>query len=67
MTTGENDPRVDPYDSRKMIARLQAASAAPYPILLWQKPGQGHGIFNSYAQRVADTIAELTWFDGQLR
>ncbi len=67
MTTGENDPRVDPYNSRKMIARLQAASAAPYPILLWQKPGQGHGIFNSYAQRVADTVATLTWFDSQLR
>lgn len=67
MMTGENDPRVDPYNSRKMIARLQAASAAPYPILLWQKPGQGHGIGNSYAQRVADSVATLTWFDSQLR
>jgi prolyl oligopeptidase len=67
MTTGENDPRVDPYNSRKMIARLQAASAAPDPVLLWQKSGQGHGIFNSYTQRVADTVATLTWFDGQLR
>ncbi len=67
MTTAENDPRVNPYESRKMIARLQAASAAPYPILLWQKAGQGHGIFNSYAQHVADTVATLTWFDSQLR
>jgi prolyl oligopeptidase len=67
MTTGENDPRVDPYDSRKMVARLQAASSSPYPILLWQKAGEGHGIGNSFAQRVAGTTATLTWFDGQLR
>ena len=67
MATGENDPRVDPYDSRKMIARLQAASSSPYPILLWQKAGEGHGMGNSFAQRVADTTATLTWFDSQLR
>jgi prolyl oligopeptidase len=67
MTTGENDPRVDPYMSRKMVARLQAASSSPYPILLWQKAGQGHGIGNSFAQRVADTTATLTWFESQLR
>ena len=67
MTTGENDPRVDPYNSRKMIARLQAASSSPYPILLWQKADQGHGIGNSFAQRVADTTVMLTWFESQLR
>jgi prolyl oligopeptidase len=67
MTTGENDPRVDPYNSRKMVARLQAASTSRLPILLWQKPGEGHGIGNSFAQRVADTTATLTWFDSQLR
>jgi prolyl oligopeptidase len=57
MTTGENDPRVDPYNSRKMIARLQAASSSPYPILLLQKSGQGHGIGNSFQQNV-DAVAE---------
>ncbi len=31
MTTGENDPRVDPYNSRKMVAVLQADSSSPYP------------------------------------
>jgi prolyl oligopeptidase len=66
-TTGENDPRVDPYNSRKMVARLQAASSSGYPVLLWQKAGQGHGIGNSFAQRVADTTATLTWFESQLR
>jgi prolyl oligopeptidase len=67
MTTGENDPRVDPYNSRKMIARLQAASSSPDPILLLQKAGQGHGMGDSFAQRVAETTADLTWFESQLR
>ena len=67
METGENDPRVDPWNSRKMIARLQAASSSPHPILLWQKAGQGHGIGNSFAQRVADATAAYTWFESQLR
>lgn len=66
MTTGENDPRVSPWESRKMIARLQAASSSQLPILLWQKAGEGHGIGNSFAQRVADTTTTLTWFDSQL-
>ena len=67
MTTGENDPRVSPWQSRKMIARLQASSSSQLPILLWQKAGEGHGIGNSFAQRVADTTAQLTWFDSQLQ
>ena len=67
MTTGENDPRVDPYMSRKMIARLQADNASPYPILLLQRSGEGHGIGNSFDQRVANTVDMLTWFESQLR
>ncbi len=67
MTTGENDPRVDPYNSRKMIARLQADSSSPYPILLIQRAGQGHGIGNSFAQRVEQITDVYTFFDRQLR
>ena len=67
MRTGENDPRVAPRESRKMIAMLQVASASGYPILLWQKSGQGHGIGNSFDQQVADTTQTLTFFDSQLR
>lgn len=57
MTTGENDPRVDPYNSRKMIAALQADSSSAYPILLLQKSGEGHGIGNSF-QQIVDSVAE---------
>ena len=67
MTTGENDPRVAPWESRKMTARLQAASSSGLPVLLWQKSGEGHGIGNSFDQRVAERTQVLTFFDAELR
>jgi len=67
METGENDPRVAPRESRKMIAMLQTASTSGYPILLWQKSGEGHGIGNSFEQQVAATTQTLTFFESQLR
>jgi prolyl oligopeptidase len=66
MTTGENDPRVDPYNSRKMIALLQADSSSPYPILLLQKGGQGHGIGNSFQQTVDAAAERYAFFWSQL-
>ncbi len=44
LTTGANDPRVDPYHSRKMTARLQAATASNRPILLRASDDVGHGM-----------------------
>jgi len=41
--TGANDPRVDPMQSRKMIARLQAATASDAPLLLRTSSDTGHG------------------------
>jgi prolyl oligopeptidase len=40
--TGANDPRVDPANSRKMAARLQAASTSGEPILLRTSAHTGH-------------------------
>jgi prolyl oligopeptidase len=40
---GENDPRVDPWHSRKMIARLQAATTSGRPVLLISFSNAGHG------------------------
>jgi prolyl oligopeptidase len=54
-TTGANDPRVDPMHSRKMVARLQAATAnnkAPAPILLRTNAKAGHGIGSSLDDRI---------------
>jgi prolyl oligopeptidase len=47
MPTGENDHRVDPMQSRKMIARLQAANSSPHPILLRTTPTAGHGLIGA--------------------
>jgi prolyl oligopeptidase len=41
--TGANDPRVDPMQSRKMTARLQAANPAG-TVLLRTSAGSGHGL-----------------------
>jgi prolyl oligopeptidase len=41
--TGANDPRVNPMQSRKMAARLQAASTSSLPILLRTSANSGHG------------------------
>ncbi len=61
-TTGENDPRVDPMQSRKMTARLQAATASEAPILLRTSSDSGHGGTTSLDERVAqytDIVAFL--------
>lgn len=41
--TGANDPRVDPMQSRKMTARLQAANVSDRDILLRASADSGHG------------------------
>ena len=41
--TGANDPRVDPFHSRKMTARLQSIAASKAPILLRTSSNTGHG------------------------
>ena len=60
--TGANDGRVAPYESRKMTARLQAATSSKYPILLRSEANAGHGIGTALATRIeeqADTYAFL--------
>jgi len=53
--TGANDPRVDPMQSRKMTARLQAANASDEPILLRTSSTSGHGLDSSLSERIAET------------
>ena len=52
MATGENDGRVNPMHSRKMIARLQAASASGQPILLTIDSRSGHGVDSALSVRM---------------
>jgi prolyl oligopeptidase len=41
---GEHDGRVNPAHSRKMTARLQAASTSGLPVLLRSSESSGHGM-----------------------
>ena len=59
--TGANDPRVDPMQSRKMTARLQAASASAAPILLRTSANAGHGGGNSLSERIEQTVDVLAF------
>ncbi|MBX3390510.1 MAG: S9 family peptidase [Phycisphaeraceae bacterium] len=65
--TGANDPRVDPMQSRKMTARLQAATSsdpAASPILLRTSMDSGHGggtPLKARIEEVADVDAFLLW------
>jgi prolyl oligopeptidase len=52
LTTGDNDARVDPMQSRKMAARLQA-SGTKQPVLLRTSSTAGHGIGSSIDDNVA--------------
>ena len=64
LTTGSNDPRVDPWESGKMTARLQAATSSGKPILLRVDYGGGHGGGsgqNAQEESQADQWTFLLW------
>lgn len=54
--TGANDPRVNPYHSRKMVARLQDATSSSAPILLRTSAGTGHGMGSPLHAIIEETI-----------
>jgi alkaline phosphatase D len=66
LTTGENDGRVNPYNSRKMAARLQAATASDRPVLLRTTASAGHGMGSSLRDRIAEEADVLSFFIDQL-
>lgn len=60
--TGANDGRVDPMNSRKMTARLQAANHSPNPVFLRTSSSTGHGFGTALGERIdedADVFAFL--------
>jgi prolyl oligopeptidase len=68
LTHGINDPRVEPWQSAKMAARLQAATASDKPVLLRVDYDAGHGIGSTKTQRQelrADEWAFLLWQMGE--
>ena len=63
LTTGANDPRVEPWNSLKFAARLQQVSSGDKPVLLRVDYGSGHGaqISSSRSEELADIYAFLFW------
>ena len=53
LTTGANDPRVEPWHSRKFCARLQA-TGSKNPILLRTNEHAGHGMGSSLDEVIAE-------------
>ena len=66
MATGENDGRVNPMHSRKMVARLQAATVSGRPVYLSVHRQAGHGIGSALSIRVNQTADYLAFLYDQL-
>jgi len=54
--TGANDPRVDPMHSRKMTARLQAATSLGRPVLLRTSSKTGHGLATPLSEQIEQSV-----------
>ncbi len=66
MPTGENDHRVNPMQSRKMTARLQAASTSGHPILLRTSSSSGHGIGTALDEAIEEQADVFSFIFDQL-
>jgi prolyl oligopeptidase len=64
--TGENDHRVNPMQSRKMTARLQAANSSAHPILLRTTSSAGHGIGTALNEQIEQSADVLSFTLDQL-
>ena len=65
-STGENDGRVDPYNSRKMAARMQAATSSGRPVLLRVSMDTGHGQGTSLDKQVEERADMFAFLMSQL-
>ncbi|HUI08727.1 MAG TPA: prolyl oligopeptidase family serine peptidase [Bacteroidota bacterium] len=66
MMTGDNDWRVDPANSRKMTARLQAATGSAHPVLLRTSSASGHGFGSPLDELVAEDVDAFAFLFDQL-
>lgn len=63
---GENDGRVNPAHSRKMTARLQAATGSGRPVILRLSAASGHGMGTALTERIAQKADTLAFLFDQL-
>jgi len=70
LSHGANDPRVEPWMSAKMCARMQAASASGRPVLFRVDYHAGHGIGSTklqFQQSTADKFVFMLWQMGVIK
>jgi prolyl oligopeptidase len=65
MLTGENDGRVNPAHSRKMVARLQSATGSQRPVLL-RTSSSGHGIGTALSEQIEELTDVYSFLFEQL-
>jgi len=63
---GEKDGRVNPANSRKMTARLQAATASGHPILVRLSSASGHGMGTALTEQIAQQADVFAFLFDQL-
>ena len=66
LTSGDNDGRAAPDESRKMAARLQGATSSQYPVLLRTEAEAGHGIGTALSTRIQQETDVYTFLVDQL-
>jgi len=66
LVAGENDPRVDAWQSRKMAASLQAATSSERPVLLRTTAAAGHGMSNALSHQIDEFTDILTFLFREL-
>ena len=66
LLTGDNDGRVNPFHSRKMAARLQAANKSRHPVLLRTTATAGHGMGTGLDERIAQEADVFAFLFDQL-
>jgi prolyl oligopeptidase len=66
LVTGDHDGRVNPAHSRKMAARLQAATSSGLPVLLRTSAHAGHGIGTALNERIAEKTDVYAFLFDQL-
>ena len=66
LLAGETDGRVNPAHSRRMTARLQAATASENPILVRLSADSGHGMGTGLSEKIAQQADVFAFLFDQL-
>jgi prolyl oligopeptidase len=67
IVSGDADKNCNSLHARKMTARLQAANASPYPILLDYNKFRGHSPVLPLSERIAGLTDRMAFLCDQLQ